>query len=103
MNTDRQITIRAWRALPRTERAARTELFHTADEALQANGDAEQAAGINWETSTYLDLNSRVNDLWPTVPWWVRSKALPETPASWAGLLTALIVVVTVAIWVSSR
>ena len=78
MNTEGQITIRQWFALPKAERRARAEAFREADEALQANGDAEQAAGIDWETDEYDRLNRRVNDLWPTVPWWVRDPALPS-------------------------
>ena len=73
-----QVTIRQWFRLPKAERRARAEMFHEADGALQANGDAEQAAGIRWETDEYLRLNHRVNDLWPTVPWWVKAPALPH-------------------------
>jgi hypothetical protein len=82
-----QITIRHWFRLPKAERRARAEAFRAADEALQANGDAEQGAGIDWETETYHELNGRVNDLWPTVPWWVRAPALPHVAADIARLL----------------
>lgn len=62
-----QITVRQWLRLPKTERAERIAAFKTADEALQAyyppGGD---------EDETYLDLNGRVSDLWPGVPWWRR-------------------------------
>jgi hypothetical protein len=86
MNTSGQITVRGWFALPGPERRARAERFREADEALQANGDAEQAAGIGWETEEYHRLNGRVNDLWPTVPWWVRAPALPHVAADIARL-----------------
>jgi hypothetical protein len=72
VNTSGQITVRQWFRLPKAERRRRAAAFREADEALQANGDAEQAAGIGWETDEYLRLNGRVNDLWPTVPWWCR-------------------------------
>ena len=86
LNTEGQITIRQWFALPKAERRARAEAFREADEALQANGDAEQAAGIDWETDEYDRLNRRVNDLWPTVPWSVRDPALPHVAADIARL-----------------
>ena len=87
MNTEGQITIRQWFALPKAERRARAETFREADEALQANGDAERAAGIREETEEYHRLNGRVNDLWPTVPWWVRDPAFPHVAADIARLL----------------
>ena len=83
---DSQITIRQWFALPKAERRARAETFRAADEALQANGDAEQAAGIREETGEYHRLNGRVNDLWPTVVWWIRDPALPHVAADIARL-----------------
>jgi len=87
VNTEGQITIRQWFALPKAERRARAETFRTADEALQANGDAERAAGVREETEEYHRLNGRVNDLWPTVVWWVRDPALPHVAADIARLL----------------
>jgi hypothetical protein len=78
VNTEGQITVRQWFRLPKAERQRRAAGFRAADEALQANGDAEQAAGIDWETDEYLRLNARVNDLWPAVPWWIRAPALPH-------------------------
>jgi len=70
----RQVTVRQWFRLPRAERKRRIAEFRAADEALQANSDAEFRAGIGHETEEYLRLNGRVNDLWPTVPWWNRRK-----------------------------
>jgi len=87
VNTQGQVTVREWFRLPKAERRARAETFRVADWALQANGDAEQAAGIDWETEEYLRLNHRVNDLWPTVPWWVRAPALPHVAADIARLV----------------
>lgn len=75
MNTEGQVTIRQWFRLPRYERAARIAEFKNADNELQANSEAEyQANGRKpvEESERYLELNGRVNDLWPTVPWWWR-------------------------------
>ena len=86
MNKTGQITVRQWFALPKDERVRRAYAFRKADMALQDNGDREKAAGIDWETEEYLELNGRVNDLWPTVPWWCRDPALPhvaEDVARW--------------------
>ncbi len=67
-----QITVRQWFRLPRYERERRIAEFKNADNELQANGEAEDRAGVTEETELYHLLNGRVNDLWPTVPWWVR-------------------------------
>ena len=72
MNTSGQITVRQWFALPKAERERRAGEFQRADFALQVNSEAEQRAGVREETEMYHVLNGRVNDLWPTVPWWVR-------------------------------
>jgi hypothetical protein len=72
MNTNGQVTVRQWFALPKAERKRRVAEFKAADYALQDNADAERKAGIREETETYHELNGRVNDLWPTVPWWHR-------------------------------
>jgi len=72
MNTVGQVTIRQWFRLPRYERERRIAEFKNADNELQANSEAERKAGIREETETYHELNGRVNDLWPTVPWWHR-------------------------------
>jgi hypothetical protein len=72
MNTVDQITVRQWFRLPKHERQHRIAEFKAADEALQVNGEAEDLAGVQEETETYHILNGRVNDLWPTVPWWCR-------------------------------
>ena len=85
MNTKGQVTVRQWFRLPKAERVRRAVAFRRADEALQDNGDAEQAAGIAWETEEYHRLNGRVNDLWPTVPWWVKAPALPHVAEDIAG------------------
>jgi len=102
VNTAGQITVRQWFRLPKAERQRRVTEFREADEALQANGDAEQAAGIGWETDKYLRLNGTVNDLWPTVPWWVRDPALPHPGsrrgAAGYGLAAVAALVVTVLI-----
>lgn len=67
MNTKGQVTIRQWFCLPKAERQRRITEFRAADSALQLyrppDGD---------EDEIYLELNDRVNDLWPTVPWWWR-------------------------------
>lgn len=67
-----QVTAREWLALPRWERRHRADEFSAAAEALALNSEAEELAGIDEETETYHVLNGRVNDLWGTVPWWVR-------------------------------
>ena len=72
MNTVGQITIRQWFALPKAERERRAAEFHAADRALQAY---RPPAGVPYSDDDpgYVEFNGRVNDLWPTVPWWVRS------------------------------
>jgi hypothetical protein len=75
MNTGDQVTVRQWFRLPKAERQRRIAGFKTADAALQANSQAEHEANGRKaveESETYLDLNGKVNDLWPTVPWWHR-------------------------------
>jgi hypothetical protein len=61
------ITIRQWFSLPKAERRWRVACFKAADDALQAYFPPGRE-----EDETYLRLNGRVNDLWPTVPWWHR-------------------------------
>jgi hypothetical protein len=65
---DKGISTRAWFRLSKTERAWRVRQFREADRDLQAyyppSGD---------EDETYLELNGQVNDLWTTVPWWLRT------------------------------
>jgi hypothetical protein len=105
VNTTGQITVRAWLRLPRQERAARAAAFRRADEALQANGDAEQAAGIDWETPANQWLNAAVNDLWPSVPWWIRAPALPHpgTRARAALLAAVWAAAIAAGIWAGNR
>lgn len=103
MNTEGQITIRQWLNLTRAEKNTRIAAFRAADNALQANGDAEQTAGIDWETGTYLRLNRAVNDLWPTVPWWIRDPALPRTRLGALSFAASVAVVVLVAVWIAGR
>ncbi len=67
MNTEGQITIRQWFRLPKAERQRRIAEFKAADEALQAY----RPPGRD-EDETYLRLNGKVNELWPSVPWWWR-------------------------------
>lgn len=67
-----QVTVRQWFRLPRHERDRRKAEFRAADGALQINSYEEERAGVREETETYHILNGRVNDLWPTVPWWCR-------------------------------
>lgn len=67
VNAKEQITIWQWFRLPKAERQWRATEFHAADLALQAY----QSPGRE-EDETYLRLNARVNDLWPTVPRWCR-------------------------------
>jgi len=62
-----QITVRQWFRLPKAERQRRIAEFKTADDALQAYFPPGRD-----EDEMYLRLNGRVNDLWPTVPWWWR-------------------------------
>lgn len=73
MNTQGQITVRQWFRLPKDERVRRAAAFRGADGALQ---DYRPPDGD--EDETYLALNGRVNDLWPSVPWWVKAPALPH-------------------------
>lgn len=72
MNRAGQITTLQWFRLPAWERQHRVAEFRAADEALQINSYEEERAGVQEETETYHILNGRVNDLWPTVPWWCR-------------------------------
>jgi hypothetical protein len=72
VNTQGQITVWQWFRLPVAERSRRVTEFRAADAALQINGEAEDQAGVQEETETFRILNGRVNDLWPTVPWWCR-------------------------------
>lgn len=67
MNTQGQVTIRQWFAMPKGERQRRATEFRAADAALQAYVPPNRE-----EDETYHRLNGRVNDLWPTVPWWCR-------------------------------
>jgi len=67
MNSSGQITIRQWFRLPKAERAERIAAFKNADYELQAYFPPDRE-----EDETYRELNGRVNDLWPTVPWWWR-------------------------------
>jgi hypothetical protein len=67
MNTSGQITVRQWFRLPKAERQRRVTEFRAADAALQAYHPPGGG-----EDETYLLFNGRVNDLWPTVPWWCR-------------------------------
>jgi hypothetical protein len=67
MSAPGQVTIRQWLRLPKAERAARIAAFKTADAELQAYFPPGRV-----EDETYLRVNGRVNDLWPTVPWWWR-------------------------------
>jgi hypothetical protein len=92
VNTQGQITIRQWFKLPGAERGGRAQTFRDADEALQAYEPPGRE-----EDETYLRLNGRVNDLWPTVPWWIRAPALPH-PGSRRG--AALYVLGAVAVLV---
>jgi hypothetical protein len=92
------VTAWQWLALPKAERRARAGTFREAGEALQASGDAERALGIDWETSEYAVLSHRVNYLWPTVPWWVRSPALPHPSSRRSAALYALAAVAVLAV-----
>jgi hypothetical protein len=110
VNTAGQITVRAWLTLPKAERDARAAEFRDADNALQDNADRELHAGwTEVETPEYLKLNHAVNDLWPTVPWWIRSPALPHPGTrAYAALLAAvwfiaLAAAVTAGIWIGTR
>jgi hypothetical protein len=44
--------------------------YRAADRALQANGDAEEAAGVNWETDQFHRLNDALWDAARGLPWW---------------------------------
>jgi hypothetical protein len=67
VNTSGQITVWQWFRLPTAERSRRVTEFRAADAALQAYEPPGRE-----EDETYLRFNGRVNDLWPTVPWWCR-------------------------------
>lgn len=67
----KSITLRQWRKLSRAERNARVLFFRSAIRELWLNSEAEHAAGIREETERYHELNGRVNELWPSVPWTV--------------------------------
>jgi hypothetical protein len=67
MNKQCQITAWQWFRLPALERSRRVTEFRAADAALQAHQPPD-----NEEDEMYLLFNGRVNDLWPTVPWWWR-------------------------------
>jgi hypothetical protein len=67
MNLRGQITVREWFRLPKPERRRRVADFRIADAALQ---DYRPPGRI--EDERYRELNGRVNDPWPTVPWWWR-------------------------------
>ena len=67
MNKSGQITVRQWFRLPAKERQRRVTEFRAADRALQAYEPPGRE-----ETELYLELNGRVSELWPTVPWWCR-------------------------------
>lgn len=60
-----QVTVRQWFRLPKHERARRKAEFKAADAALQEYRPPQ-------EDERSDELNGRVWDLWPTVPWWVR-------------------------------
>jgi hypothetical protein len=67
MSTCSQVTIRQWFRLPKTERQRRIAEFKSADEALQ-----EYRPPGRQEDKRYHELNGRVSELWPMVPWWHR-------------------------------
>ena len=67
MNTKDQVTVVQWFRLPKAERRRRVTEFRAADRALQAYEPPGRE-----EDDIYLRLNGRVNELWPTVPWWWR-------------------------------
>jgi hypothetical protein len=67
VNTEGQVTVRQWFRLPACERGRRVTQFRAAGAALQAY----EPPGCE-EDEIYLRLNARINDLWPTVPWWWR-------------------------------
>lgn len=72
MNTAAQITVLQWFRLPKSERQRRAEEFRAADSALQGYDGPDGSGRYGDEDETYNLLNGRVNDLWPTVPWWCR-------------------------------
>jgi hypothetical protein len=67
MSTAAKITVRQWFALPKPERAHRIAEFRAADAALQQYRPPGRE-----EDERYHELNDRVKELWPTLPWWWR-------------------------------
>ena len=61
-----------WRKLPKEDRKERTTTFQGAVRELVQYGKVAKDAGIHDETPEYSRLNERVNDLWGSVPWYVR-------------------------------
>jgi hypothetical protein len=62
-----RVTLREWSRLTVHERARRVAEFRAADEALQ-----DYRPPGRHEDARYPELHDRVNELWPTVPWWWR-------------------------------
>jgi hypothetical protein len=72
MSTAAKITVRQWFALPKPERAHRIAAFRAADAALQSYDGPDGSGRFSDDDETYNVLNDRVNELWPTLPWWWR-------------------------------
>ena len=73
MNTQGQVTIRQWFRLPEWERRIRVAQFKAADQALRETAKWERRLKISGEkTQPRLNLEKRVDELRPTVPWWWR-------------------------------
>ena len=70
---DKGVTVRAWFRLDKRERARRVQEYKQADRNLQAYQGPDGSGRFSDEDPGYNDLNDRVNELWPTVPWFHRT------------------------------
>ena len=73
MNTQGQVTIRQWFRLPKQHRRIRVAQFKAARQDLRETAKWERRLKISGEkTQPRLNLEKRVDELRPTVPWWCR-------------------------------
>ena len=74
MNTQGQVTIRQWFRLPKQHRRIRVAQFKAARRDLRETAKWERRLKISGEkTQPRLNLEKRVDELRPTVPWWWRA------------------------------
>ena len=88
-----QVTIRQWFALPPAERQLRAVVYRAADDALQAYRNPDRV-----EDDTWHRLNDTLDDLEPTVPWWIREPALPHPGTRTGAALNAAYAVAALAL-----